>query len=314
LLHSENDKPGRSDTAEYGSHAAVSKANALFPISPTKAPYLWLLAIPILFLCVGLLYPMFKMFLISIRTYDTATIIGQDLTLEHYGKLLFDPFYQRVLVRTLRLGLVVSLVCLVLGYPIAYHLARSRSAAKGWLVFLLLAPLMVGLVVRTYGWIILLGDNGSVNRLLIGMGLVERPIRLLNTELAVVIGLVEVLIPYMILPLISSLQKIDPSITEAAATQGARPSEVLRRVVLPLSLPGILSGTIIVFTLSAGAIVTPAVLGGQQMQTIGTLIYQVMTSTVNWPFGSALSFTILAAQALPIFLMFAFLGRGRMSR
>jgi putative spermidine/putrescine transport system permease protein len=278
------------------------------------APYLWLLAPPVLFLMAALLYPMLKMLLISIHNYDPKLIVGPHLTLEHYGKLFFDPFYQRVLIRTLRLGALVSLVCLVLSYPIAYYLARSTSKAKGWLVFMLLAPLMVGIVVRTYGWIILLGDNGSVNKALIAAGLIAHPIRLLNTETAVVIGLVEVLIPYMILPLISSLQKIERNLEEAAATLGASPFEVLRRVVIPLSLPGLVSGVTIVFTLSAGAIVTPAVLGGAQMQTIGTLIYQVMTSTVNWPFGSALAFTILAVEAAPIFLMFAVLGRRKVTR
>jgi len=294
--------------------AGSSSWTTALTLHVARAPYAWLLALPVLFLGTALFFPLLKMLLISFREFDIARIVGENFTLQHYSKLFFDPFYQGILLRTLRLGATVALACLVLAYPIAYYLARSTGRAKGWLVFLLLAPLMVGIVVRTYGWIILLGDNGSVNQFLRATGLVERPVRLLFTEWAVIIGLTEVLMPYMVLPLISSLQKVDRSLEEAAATLGASFWEVMRRVVVPLSIPGVISGVVIVFTLAAGAIVTPAVLGGARMQTIGTLIYQTMTTTANWPFGSALAFTLLIVEAIPIFLMFAVLGHGRGGR
>jgi putative spermidine/putrescine transport system permease protein len=280
----------------------------------SRRPYLWLLALPVLFLAAFMLYPLLKMFLISLRNYDSALVVGTRFTLENYTKLFFDPFYQRVLARTLRLGAIVSVVALGLAYPVAYYLARTTSRGKGWLVFLLLTPLMVGIVVRSYGWIVLLGANGAVNRLLLAGGLIDEPLRILFTDWAVLIGLIEVLVPYMILPLISALQKVDITLEEAAATLGASRFEVFRRVVLPLSLPGVVSGITIVFTLSAGAIVTPAVLGGPRMQTVGTLIYQLMTNTVNWPFGSALAFALLIVEALPICLLFGLAPAARGAR
>ncbi|MDQ7843833.1 MAG: ABC transporter permease [Armatimonadota bacterium] len=277
-------------------------------------PYLALAALPVAFFGVFLLYPLALMFLVSIRNYAPAQIVGDRITLENYLRFLLDPFYRRILLSTLRLAAVVSATALLLAYPLAYYLSRTTSRAKGWLIFLLLTPLMVGIVVRTYGWIVLLGRSGTVNQLLLALGVVREPVRILFTETAVVLGLIEVLLPYMIFPLISALQKVDPTLEAAAATLGAGPLEVLRRVVLPLSLPGIVSGTVIVFTLSAGAIVTPAILGGPRTQTMGTLIYQLMTATLNWPFGSAVAFILLAFEAFPVFLFFAVTARGRGGR
>jgi len=274
-------------------------------------PYLTLVALPLAFFGVFLLYPLVLMFLVSIRNYAPARIVGDRFTLENYLRFLLDPFYRGILLSTLRLAAIVSAAALLIAYPLAYYLSRTTSRVKGWLVFLLLTPLMVGIVVRTYGWIVLLGRNGTINQLLLAAGIVREPVRILFTETAVVLGLIEVLLPYMIFPLISALQKVDTSLEAAASTLGAGPLEVLRRVVLPLSLPGIVSGTVIVFTLSAGAIVTPAILGGPRTQTMGTLIYQLMTATLNWPFGSAVAFILLAFEAIPVFLFFSVTARGR---
>ncbi|HEU5297965.1 MAG TPA: ABC transporter permease [bacterium] len=274
-----------------------------------ERPHATLAALPLAFFAVFLIYPLILMFLVSVRNYVPTQIVGDRLTLENYARFLLDPFYRGILLSTLRLAAIVSVAALVIAYPLAYYLSRTTSRAKGWLVFLLLTPLMVGIVVRTYGWIVLLGRNGTINQLLLAAGIVREPVRILFTETAVVLGLIEVLLPYMIFPLISALQKVDPTLEAAAATLGARPAEVLRRVVLPLSLPGIVSGTVIVFTLSAGAIVTPAILGGPRTQTMGTLIYQLMTATLNWPFGSAVAFILLAFEAIPVFLFFTVTAR-----
>jgi putative spermidine/putrescine transport system permease protein len=267
-----------------------------------RRPYVLLLAIPLAFLAVFLFYPLLLMLFVSIHNYEPTRVVGDRLTLESYTRFLIDPFYRRVLLGTLRLATIVSACALILAYPVAYYLSRATGRAKAWLVFLVLAPLMVGIVVRTYGWIVLLGRNGTINQLLLGLHIVREPVRILFTEVAVVLGLVEVLLPYMILPLVSALQKVDTNFEAAAATLGAPPADVLRRIVLPLSLPGIVSGTVIVFTLSAGAIVTPAILGGPRTQTMGTLVYQLMTATLNWPFGAAVAFILLTFEAIPIFL------------
>lgn len=279
-------------------------------------PYLALLAVPVAFFVVFLIYPLFLVFVVSVRNYEPNLIVGTRLTAENYARFILDPFYRGILLRTLQLAGIVSVIALVLAYPVAYYLSRTTSRLKGWLIFALLTPLMVGIVVRTYGWIVLLGRNGTINQVLLALRLVRDPVRLLFTDGAVIVALVEVLLPYMVLPLVSALQKVDVTLEAAAATLGASPGETLRRVVIPLSVPGIVSGVVIVFTLSAGAIVTPAILGGPKMQVMGTLIYQLMTATLNWPFGSAVAFILLMFEAIPIFLIIALTstawsGRGR---
>lgn len=277
-------------------------------------PHVILLALPVFLFLAFLIYPLLLMFVVSVRNYHPNLIVGPRLTLENYVRFITDPFYRTVLANTLKLAGIVSVIALLLSYPVAYYLSRTASRLKGWLVFFLLAPLMVGIVVRTYGWIVLMGRNGTINRALLALGVVDEPVRILFTDAAVIVGLVEVLLPYMVLPLVSALQKVDVTLEAAAATLGASPVEVLRRVVIPLSLPGVISGVVIVFTLSAGAIVTPAVLGGPRMQTMGTLIYQLMTATLNWPFGSAVAFILLAFEAIPVFLFFAIVSRASAER
>lgn len=261
--------------------------------------YLLLLAVPVAFFGLFLLIPLALLLLVSFHGYDPRLIVGPAWTAENYLRFFRDSYYRNVLLYTFRLAGVTSAASLVIAYPLAYYLARTTSRFKGWYVFLLLAPLMVGIIVRTYGWLVVLGREGTINSLLLTAGLVHSPLRLLYTNGAVILGLIEVLLPYMVLPLISAIQKVDRSVEDAARSLGAPPADVFRRVVLPLSVPGIISGLVIVFTLSAGAIVTPALLGSPRSQTMGTLIYQLMTATLNWPFGSAAAFILLGFEALP---------------
>ena len=160
---------------------------------------------------------------------------------------------------------------------------------------------MVGIIVRTYGWIVLLGREGLVNNILVALKISDAPIKILFTHTAVVVGIVEVLMPYMVLPIVSAIQKIPVNLEEAAASLGANKWHVFIKILIPQSLPGVISGSIIVFTLTAGAIVTPALLGGPKMHTMGTVIYQLMISTLNWPFGSATSFILLLMEFLIVF-------------
>lgn len=224
------------------------------------------------------------------------------ITLESYLRFFGDPFYRKVLWYTLKLSFGVTFLALLIGYPLAYFLARTQSRRKGLYLFLLLVPLMVGIMVRTYGWIVLLGRNGFVNNLLVALSIIHQPVQILFTGTAVLIGIVEVLLPYMVLPIVSSIQKIPFSLEEAASSLGANRWSVLYRVVIPQSLPGIISGSILVFTLTAGAIVTPALLGGPQIHTMGTVIYQLMVSTLNWPFGSASAFILLFTEFIIVLL------------
>lgn len=268
-----------------------------------RRPYVLLLTGPVLLFTAFLVTPLVYMLAVSFFTYKPMEVFTTELTLANYLRFITDPFYRQVLVYTMYLALTVTFFSLLLGYPLSYFLARTQSPRKGLYIFLLLVPLMVGIIVRTYGWIVLLGREGLVNNLIIGLGLSDGPVKILFTHTAVVVGIVEVLMPYMVLPIISSIQKVPVSLEEAAASLGASRVSVFRRVLIPLSLPGVLSGSVIVFTLTAGAIVTPALLGGPKIHTMGTIIYQLMISSLNWPFGSATAFILLIMEFSIILLL-----------
>ena len=273
------------------------------PHSFWNRPHVLLLSFPVAFFAVFLVIPQVFLFVVSFFKYQPMEIYVPQLTLENYLRFLKDPFYWGVLWYTMWLSLIVTFTSLVLGYPLAYFLARTQSPKKGLYLFLLLAPLMVGVIVRTYGWMVIFGREGMINNFLVGVGIAQAPIKILFTETAVVVGIVEVLMPYMVLPIVSSIQKIPVSLEEAAASLGANKWHVFLSVLIPQSLPGVLSGSIIVFTLTAGAVVTPALLGGPQMHMMGTIIYQLMISTLNWPFGSATAFILLIMESLAVFLL-----------
>ena len=278
---------------------AESKAVALW-----QRPHVPLLFLPVLFFFAFLVVPQLYMLAVSFFTYKPMEIFTTEITIVNYLRFVKDPFYRRVLLYTVWLAFSVTFFSLLLGYPLSYFLARTRSSKKGFYIFLLLVPLMVGIIVRTYGWIILLGREGLVNNLLIGLKLTEEPVKILFTHTAVVVGIVEVLMPYMVLPIVSAIQKIPVSLEEAASSLGANRWYVFVHILIPQSLPGVLSGAIIVFTLTAGAIVTPALLGGPKIHTMGTVIYQLMISTLNWPFGSATAFILLVMEFMIVLLVF----------
>jgi putative spermidine/putrescine transport system permease protein len=280
------------------STVAESKAVALW-----QRPHVLLLFLPVLFFFAFLVVPQLYMLAVSFFTYKPMEIFTTDITIENYMRFVKDPFYRRVLLYTVWLAFSVTFFSLLLGYPLSYFLARTRSSKKGFYIFLLLVPLMVGIIVRTYGWIVLLGREGLVNNILVGLKLTEAPVKILFTHTAVVIGIVEVLMPYMVLPIVSAIQKIPVSLEEAASSLGANRWYVFVHILIPQSLPGVLSGSIIVFTLTAGAIVTPALLGGPKIHTMGTVIYQLMISTLNWPFGSATSFILLVMEFIIVLLL-----------
>jgi ABC-type spermidine/putrescine transport system permease subunit I len=266
-----------------------------------KKPHLLLLSGPTLFFFLFLVLPLFFMLVVSFFKYQPMKIYVPQITVDSYLRFIGDPFYRKVLWYTLKLSFAVTFLSLLVGYPLAYFLARTQSRRKGLYLFLLLVPLMVGIIVRTYGWIVILGKNGLINNLLMALSIIERPIPILFTHTAVLVGIVEVLLPYMVLPIVSSIQKIPFSLEEAASSLGANRWSVLGRVVLPQSLPGVISGSVLVFTLTAGAIVTPALLGGPQIHTMGTVIFQLMVSTLNWPFGSASAFILLIMEFAIVF-------------
>ncbi len=216
-------------------------------------------------------------------------------TFEWYAKALGEGLYLRVFWNTFEIALLVTLFCLLLGYPLGFLMATTTPlwATVGFIFVLL--PLWTSVLVRTYAWMVLLGRNGVVNRLLIDSGLVADPIPLLHNFTGVLIGMVHVLLPYMVLPIYGAVRKVDPAFPAAARGLGASDWQVFRRIWLPLTLNGVFAGCVLVFVLSLGFYITPALLGGGRVIMIAVLIEQQVREALNWPFAAALSAVLLVA-------------------
>ncbi len=219
-------------------------------------------------------------------------------SLAWYAKALTHPLYAQVFLLTFRMAAGVTVFCLLLGYPVAYLLATTthRWRAVGFLFILL--PLWTSILVRTYAWMVLLGRNGVFNKLLLASGLIEQPLTLMYNFTGVLIGMVHVLLPYMILPLYGALRRVDPNVVQAAEGLGASGWRVFWRIHMPLTLNGIAAGTILVFVLSLGFFITPALLGGGRVVMIAVLIQQEVGELLDWNFAAALSGLLLVATVL----------------
>jgi putative spermidine/putrescine transport system permease protein len=212
--------------------------------------------------------------------------------LDNYWRFVSDPFYRSILGDTLLMGAAVTGLALLLSYPLAYTLARSRSRWKGLLTVIVLIPLMTSVVVRSYGWMILLANNGVVNALLAALQL--PPTQLMFNFTGTIIGLTEVLMPFMILTLSGVIQQIDPDLEDSVRSLGGSSWHVFRDVILPLSLPGIAAGSLLVFVLSVSAFATPKLIGGARTKVMATIVYDQATAVLNWPFAAACSFILIA--------------------
>ena len=261
----------------------------------------WLYALPAVFMVVlFVLVPYLNIVVMSFRTPSATAIHGPGFTIDNYTRALTDSLYLGLLKDTLLFAFATTSICLVVGFPVAFHLARTNSRWRGLLYAGVLSPLLTGVVIRCFGWIVLLANNGVINQLLglIGLG----PFRLMYNPIGVTIALVHVFLPFMILPIMNSVQSIDPRLGEAARTLGASGARAFVRVLLPLSMPGIQSGVILVFVLSASAYIIPMLLGGGQVSTMPTVVVQQLMGSLLWPFGATLalvlSVTVLILVAL----------------
>ena len=253
-----------------------------------------LLSPSLILLLVGFLGPVALMLPISFRPYVPGQGIGDTFTLQHYVRFVTDDYYLEIFGRTILLGTTVTLLTLVIGYPLAYYLARTTSRWRSWLTILVVFPLLLNLVVRTFGWIALLANRGLVNEMLAGLGWIETPIRLMFNFTGLLIGLTHIFLPFMVLMLVGAIQTIDRSVEDAARVLGANWGSTFLRVTLPLSIPGILSGSILVFVLTISALVTPRLLGGPTYKVMSTLIYDQFLALLNWPAGSAMAVLLTA--------------------
>ncbi len=232
-------------------------------------------------------------------------------TFKHYAKALSDGLYVGVLIDTLVIAACVSLVCLLLGYPLAYFLASTPAPWPTIGIIFVLLPFWTSILVRTYGWMILLGRNGIVNRALIELGLIATPLPLLNNINGVLIGMVHVLLPYMVFPIYAVMRRIDPALLAAAEGLGAPGWQIFRRIYFPLTLPGVLAGVTLVFIVAIGFFITPALLGGGKVITVAVLIETQVRQFLNWGFAAALSAVLLGAT-LVVYLALRRLFRSEM--
>jgi len=271
-----------------------------------------LLALPaFVWLGIFFLIPLILILRLSFYGFSPTGGIQAGFQLNNYIKLFTDTYYLGIYVRTFRISIIVTVICLLIGYPEAYFLTQLQGRIKALVMMIVVSPLLISAVTRTFGWFIMLGNNGVVNNAIIGLGLSDTPIKLLYSETGIVIGLTHVLVPMMVLSIYASLQRRDPALVRAAESLGASPLIAFLKVTLPLSLPGILAGSVLVFTMAMSAFVTPAVLGGSRVRVVAYLVYEEFLQMLNWPFGAALALILVVLTMTIVLFYNRLIERGR---
>ncbi|RRV05301.1 ABC transporter permease [Pseudomonas sp. v388] len=252
----------------------------------------WLSA-PALALYIGLLVlPLGLTLVLSFNVFDYEVGVKSDsYTLGHYVAVLTDSYFYEIFLRTFWISALVTLLCVLIGVPEAYILSRMRAPWRSIFLILILTPLLISVVVRAFGWSLLLGADGLINQAIQAMG--GRPVKMLYTPFAVIIALVHVMLPFMIIPVWTSLQKLDPTAEQAALSLGASQAKVMRLIVLPQVMPGVLSGSLIVFGLAASSFAIPGLLGGRRLKMVATVVYDQYLSELNWPMGATIAVALL---------------------
>lgn len=253
---------------------------------------LWLAFPGLALLMLAFLLPIMQILILSVSD-------GQGgWTWAHFARFLSDSFYLGIVWRTLWLSVVITLICAVVGFPYAYIASLASPKLRTWLIVLLIMPLMTSVVVRTFGWMVLLSRNGLVSDLVRSLGYGGRSFSLMHTHTAIVVGMVQVLLPFMAISVLSVIMKIDPRLSEAARTMGCSFGQTVRHVIFPLALPGLVAGSLLVFTLSVSSFITPALLGGVRLPVLASSIYEQVTQTLDWPFAAAQSLLLLSGILL----------------
>jgi spermidine/putrescine transport system permease protein len=260
--------------------SAVTRIRSLF-LAPARGIMLLLFALPLAIVCAY-----------SLMTRGAYGGLDLPWTVENYTRL-WDTLYFGIFVRTVLIAGVSTLLCLLLGFPLALFVSRSGNRKRFYLHMVML-PFWTSFLIRTYAWMFLLRDSGLINTVLLWAGLIHEPLPLLYNAGAVVLGLVYGYLPFMVLPVFASLERLDPALVEAAADLGARPLTTVARVIVPLSAPGIRAGSILVFIMCLGTYLTPDLLGGGKTILAGNLVQNQFTVARDWPFGAAISLTLMA--------------------
>jgi len=232
---------------------------------------------------------------------DDGTVTMR-LVLENYAYLWEDPLYIKTYLNSIRISTISTTVCLLIGYPIAYAIVRSSPTTRFVLLMLIILPFWTSFLLRVYAWMGLLSDQGTINNILIWLGLIDRPVRLMYSELAVHIGIVYSYLPFMILPLYANMEKLDISLVEASADLGARPVITFLTVTLPLTVPGMVAGSLLVFIPATGEFVIPDLLGGGNVLMIGRVLYNEFHANHDWPVASAVAIMLLVVLVVPMMI------------
>jgi ABC-type spermidine/putrescine transport system permease subunit I len=251
-------------------------------------------------LMIGL--PVLLLFVLGFLKIDRGTFTGK-FSIQGYASIFSDSFYAQVFLRTLWIAILVTLLCLVVGYPIAYLFYRAKGRLKGLILLFVLAPLLTSTLVRTFGWMVILGREGALNQALLSMKIISSPVEFLFTLKGVLIGMTQVLLPYMILPLMASLETVAPVLEEAAINLGATRWQVFWQVIVPQTIPGIAGGVSLVFILAFSEFPVPALLGGATFKVLPVYIYQTMATLLDWSRGAALASLLLLGSGLVVFIL-----------
>lgn len=267
-----------------------------------------LLVIPVLYIVVFMGYPLLGILRLSVMDQD-------GFTLAHFVRIFQEPVYFRVIINTLKVSFIVTVCAIVLGYPIAYLLSKTESKQlKIWITAAVLLPYWTSVLVRTYAWTFLLQTEGIVNKLLLALGIIGEPMKLLHNMIGTSIGITHVLLPFMVLNLYSAMQGIDRTLLKAAEGLGSRPAKAFWTIFVPLSMPGVISGSLLVFVLGLGFLIIPAILGGPSSLMISTLIETQVNQLLNWNFASAIAVVLLVVTLLLTGLSYLFVGKRQQAK
>ncbi|MBO1908123.1 ABC transporter permease [Microvirga sp. 3-52] len=256
-----------------------------------------------------LVLPLLTLFRYSFNRFSPQELMTEAFTLENYAKFFMEPYFREVLTSTFGLAVSCTILSIILGFPVSYMLARTQVRWKSLIIVATLFPLLVGNVVRAAGWTIFLGREGLLNATLLGLGLISEPLQLMYTPLAVFLGLLSVMLPFVILTLLGVLEGLDFTLYDAARNLGAKPSIAFRRIILPLAIPGISAAAILIFTIGMNAYATPFLLGGPEFRMMAPTVYQQFAVISNWPFGAALAFILVAVTGMASLVSSIFLAR-----
>jgi spermidine/putrescine transport system permease protein len=248
---------------------------------------------PLAWLSAFFLVPMIAVFVYSLATRTPGGDVTLGFSLQNYDRIGESDLYLWGALRSFRIALEVTVATLLVAYPVAYYLALVATRWRLALFVLLIVPWWCSILVKSFAWVAILSERGVLNRALLAIGIVDHPLKLLYNEFAVVIGLVHVLVPFMVLPIYATLEKLDRRLIEAAGNLGSSPLRAFWEVILPLSLPGVAAGSLLTFILSFGSYITPALLGSDRAQMIANLIQSQFMESFDWPFGAALSMVLL---------------------